>query len=66
MTIWDRMLENQIKNKNDNPITLEDLDKPINKSKEEVDLRNYGPSYGMALSTAIEKEDADKEKEKNG
>jgi hypothetical protein len=53
-------------NKNDNPITLEDLDKPINKTKEEVDLRNYGPSYGMALSTAIEKEDADKEKEKNG
>lgn len=37
MTIWDRMLENQIKNENDNPITLEDLNKPVNKTKEKSD-----------------------------
>ena len=55
----------QMLNKNDNPITLEDLDKPINKTKEEVDLKNYGPSYGMALSTAIDKKEAEKEKENN-
>jgi hypothetical protein len=31
------MLENQIKNENDNPITLEDLNKPVNKTKEKSD-----------------------------
>ena len=38
-----------------------DLTKPANK---EEDLKNYGPSYGMALSTAIDKKKAE-EKEKD-
>jgi len=48
-----------MKNKKDNPFTLEDLAKPANK---EEDLKNYGPSYGMALSTALDKEKAEKKK----
>ena len=48
-------------NKKDNPFTLEDLTKPANK---EEDLKNYGPSYGMALSTEIDKKKAE-EKEKD-
>jgi|TARA_R110000751_G_scaffold32447_2_gene81595 hypothetical protein len=51
-----------MKNKNDNPITLEDLDKPVNKTKEKVDLKNYGPSYGMALATELDKEKAEESK----
>ena len=43
-------------NKNDNPITLEDLDKPVNKT--EVDLKNYGPAYSASLSTAIDEKEA--------
>ena len=50
-----------MQNKKDNPFTLEDLTKPANK---EEDLKNYGPSYGMALSTAIDKKKAE-EKEKD-
>jgi len=55
-------LENQIKNENDNPITLEDLDKPVNKTREKVDLKNYGPSYGAALNNEIDKEKSEKDK----
>jgi len=47
-------------NENDNPITLEDLNKPINKT--EVDLKNYGPAYSASLSNAIDEKEA-KEKE---
>tara|TARA_R110002012_G_scaffold8195_7_gene37871 strand:+ start:4862 stop:5017 length:156 start_codon:yes stop_codon:yes gene_type:complete len=50
-----------MQNKKDNPFTLKDLTKPANK---EEDLKNYGPSYGMALSTAIDKKKAE-EKEKD-
>ena len=49
----------QVNNKKDNPFTLEDLVKPANK---EEDLKNYGPSYGMALSTAIDKKKAEEKK----
>ena len=45
----------------DNPITLEDLNKPVNK---ETDLKNSGPSYGMALSTELDKQKAEEKKEK--
>tara|TARA_R110002167_G_scaffold253800_3_gene460106 strand:+ start:149 stop:304 length:156 start_codon:yes stop_codon:yes gene_type:complete len=48
-----------MENKNDNPITLEDLEKPINK---QPDLKDYGPSYGMALSTALDKKKAEEKK----
>ena len=44
----------------DNPITLEDLNKPVNK---ETDLKNSGPSYGMALSTELDKKKVEKEKD---
>ena len=49
-----------MKNKKDNPFTLEDLTKAANK---EEDLKNYGPSYGMALSTELDKKKVEKGKE---
>jgi|TARA_R100000789_G_C2931250_1_gene129249 hypothetical protein len=49
----------------DNPITLGDLEKPVNtgykddKKKKEVDLTEYGPAYSAALSTAIDKKESE-------
>tara|TARA_R100000656_G_scaffold123131_1_gene99341 strand:- start:688 stop:852 length:165 start_codon:yes stop_codon:yes gene_type:complete len=51
-------------NENDNPITLEDLNKPVNKT--EVDLKNYGPAYSAALSNAIDEKEAKEQDESSG
>ena len=52
----------------DNPMTLEDLEKPVNTSykKEEADLKNYGPAYSASLSTAIDEKEAKEKDESSG